>query len=241
MYLILWCKREFHAFLHPLHGSVIVYGHGFILNTLGIDVLDNCSKVEGETETEIKYYYAASRRIAMRTDGTLNWLFSDHLSSTTIVTDESGTIVSEMKYTAFGEIRSENGVSPTDYTYTYTGQRFEVEFGLSYYVARWLDSYLNQFIQPDTIIPDPGNAADWNRYAYVNYNPVNFSDPVGMPTGVGMIMIPLSLTVLDFTRHSRVMFTRHDRPILTRHDRPILTRHDRPMFTRHDRPVFTTP
>jgi len=44
---------------------------------------------------------------------------------------------------------------------------------------RWYSSYLNQFIQPDTLIPDPGNSADWNRYAYVNYNPINFNDPTG--------------------------------------------------------------
>jgi RHS repeat-associated protein len=44
---------------------------------------------------------------------------------------------------------------------------------------RGYGSYLNQFIQPDTLIPDPGNSGDWNRYAYVNYNPINFNDPTG--------------------------------------------------------------
>ncbi len=57
-----------------------------------------------------------------------------------IITDESGTIVSEMKYTAFGEIREMNGSSPTDYLYT--DQRKEVEFGLSFYNSRWYDAYL---------------------------------------------------------------------------------------------------
>jgi hypothetical protein len=28
-------------------------------------------------------------------------------------------------------------------------------------------------------IPEPGNAGDWNRYAYVLYNPANFNDPTG--------------------------------------------------------------
>ncbi|MEE4195654.1 MAG: RHS repeat-associated core domain-containing protein, partial [Anaerolineae bacterium] len=53
------------------------------------------------------------------------------------------------------------------------------DFGLMYYVARWYDPCINMFTQPDTIIPDPGNSMDWNRYAYVNYNPINFSDPTG--------------------------------------------------------------
>ena len=89
----------------------------------------------------------------------------------------SGTVVSEMKYTAFGEVWSENGVSPTDYAYT--GQRYEAEFGLSYYVARWYDPQISHFVQADSLIPQPGNAGDWDRYAYVLWNPINFNDPTG--------------------------------------------------------------
>lgn len=40
-------------------------------------------------------------------------------------------------------------------------------------------SYLNHFTQPDTIIPDPNNPADYNRYGYARYNPVNYTDPSG--------------------------------------------------------------
>lgn len=41
-------------------------------------------------------------------------------------------------------------------------------------------TYLNQWIQPDPIVPDPFTPADWNRYAYVRNNPVNYTDPSGM-------------------------------------------------------------
>jgi len=41
----------------------------------------------------------------------------------------------------------------------------------------------------------------------------------------------VSLTGVDFTRHSRPVFTRHSRPVFTRHSRPVFTRHDRPVFT----------
>ena len=73
------------------------------------------------------------------------------------------------------------GVSATELptTFTYTGQREAAEIGLMYYVARWYDSYLNHFTQPDTILADPYNPMDWNRYAYVNYNPINYVDPSG--------------------------------------------------------------
>ncbi len=39
--------------------------------------------------------------------------------------------------------------------------------------------YINHFLQPDTLIPDPSNPQAWNRYSYVANNPVNFNDPSG--------------------------------------------------------------
>ena len=39
--------------------------------------------------------------------------------------------------------------------------------------------YINHFLQPDTIIPDPSNPQSWNRYSYVLNNPIRFIDPTG--------------------------------------------------------------
>ncbi|MDW8332491.1 MAG: RHS repeat-associated core domain-containing protein, partial [Cyclobacteriaceae bacterium] len=94
---------------------------------------------------------------------------------------------SEMRYTAWGEVRYTWGTTPTDYTYT--GQYSNVrEFGLMYYNARWLrsvpeaqrkgyDPGLGRFVQADSIVP-PG-AQGLDRYAYVNNSPVNYTDPSG--------------------------------------------------------------
>ncbi len=40
-------------------------------------------------------------------------------------------------------------------------------------------SYINRFLQPDSIIPGAGNPQNFNRYSYVGNNPINFSDPSG--------------------------------------------------------------
>ena len=82
-----------------------------------------------------------------------------------------------MRYSAFGEMRYLNGETVTDLLYT--GQKLEEELGLYYYIARWYDPYLNRFLSPDSIIPDPGSTGAYDRYAYANNNPIRYNDPSG--------------------------------------------------------------
>ncbi len=63
--------------------------------------------------------------------------------------------------------------------YTFTGQREASEIGLKYYVVRWYDSKIGHFIQVDTVVPSMENPLAWNRYAYVEYNPLRYTDPTG--------------------------------------------------------------
>jgi RHS repeat-associated protein len=134
----------------------------------------------------------------MRTNGTLSFILGDHpsttlrtsLGSTSLVTDATGTMISEMRYKAWGEIRYSSGTTPTQYQYT--GQySHEFEFGLYFYNARWLrsvpvtkcrgyDPSLSRFAQADTIVPTSTQGTQaWDRYAFVNNNPVRYTDPSG--------------------------------------------------------------
>ena len=53
---------------------------------------------EWTSGTATKYYYAGSQRVAMRAGSTLYYLLGDHLGSTSITTNVSGTLVSELLY-----------------------------------------------------------------------------------------------------------------------------------------------
>jgi RHS repeat-associated protein len=123
-----------------------------------------------------KYYSAGGQHIAMRSGGTLYWLLNDHLGGTAH-TISGTTETGEVRYRAFGVTRFASGTTPT--TYRFTGQREEAALGLYYYNARWYDPVLGRFIQPDTLVPDPADARMFDRYAYVNNNPLLYNDPSG--------------------------------------------------------------
>jgi len=116
-------------------------------------------------------------RTVQGSNDTLNWILGDHLGSTTVTANADGTWNSEIKYTAFGEVRASYGLTPTDYRYT--GQLEQTELGLIYFVARFYDPVLTHFVQADTLIPDPGDPLAWDRYAYSLNNPIIYSDPSG--------------------------------------------------------------
>ncbi len=104
-------------------------------------------------------------------------VLSDHLGSTSTTANADGTLHSGIQYTAFGEIRLTQGNTPTQYRYT--GQLAQAELGLDYYIARFYDPLTGHFTQADTLIPEPGKASAFDRYAYVLNNPVRYSDPSG--------------------------------------------------------------
>jgi RHS repeat-associated protein len=133
------------------------------------------------------YFYAASKRLAMRVrdnaSGTTSgvfWLYGDQLGSTSVSAKADGTPKSSITYKPWGETRS-GGLAET--TFHYTGQRQESGLGgadgLYFYNARWYDPSIMRWIQPDTVIPDLYNPLDYDRYAYVRNSPVNFNDPSG--------------------------------------------------------------
>ena len=55
----------------------------------------------------------------------------------------------------------------------------DTESGLYNYDARLYDPVIGRFVTPDTIVPEPFNPQDLNRYSYVRNNPLKYTDPTG--------------------------------------------------------------
>jgi RHS repeat-associated protein len=127
-----------------------------------------------------KYYSFGGQTVAMDDGSGLQYFLSDHLGSIVAVTDASGTLISQQRYLPFGGVRDDAGtIAQTDYGYT--GQRLldSGMGGLMDYKARFYSPYLNRFVQPDSILPDPSNPQAFNRYSYVLNSPIIHNDPTG--------------------------------------------------------------
>jgi RHS repeat-associated protein len=122
----------------------------------------------------------------------LTYLLADHLplrwrsgmlrftprGSNSLITSDTGTLLSETLYKPWGEIRYTTGTTTTPYKYT--GQYSNTaDFGWMYYKARWYDNSLGRFAQPDSIVPEMSNVNSFQRYNYVDGNPIKYIDPNG--------------------------------------------------------------
>jgi RHS repeat-associated protein len=103
---------------------------------------------------------------------TTQYYHQDGLGSVVAVSDPTGATTGLARYDAWGNTLSSTGAIPQ---YGYTGREPD-ETGLIYYRGRYYDPSIGRFIQKDPIRLNGGV----NLYAYVNNNPINFTDPWGL-------------------------------------------------------------
>jgi len=114
----------------------------------------------------------------------VDYFLGDALGSVRQMADESGAVVYAASYDPYGNVLSTNGDAQT--SYGYANEYTDSYIKLIDLRSRWYDPYLNQFIQPDTIVPDPRIPADWNKYTYTRDNPLKYTDPSGFCSNVGV-------------------------------------------------------
>jgi RHS repeat-associated protein len=140
---------------------------------------------------ETHYIFAAGGAVAIYTrssTGTTNtrYLLKDHLGSMQCITDETGHLVQELSYDAWGNRRDVS----TWAVYTtlpagillargFTGHEHLDLFDLINMDGRIYDPVLGRFLSPDPIIQNPENLQSLNRYTYCLNNPLSLTDPSG--------------------------------------------------------------
>jgi RHS repeat-associated protein len=129
-----------------------------------------------------EYIFFNGNRAARRdiSGNAVRYYFADHLGSTDVVTNPSGTITKESDYYPYG---GEIPISGSDINnYKFTGKERDSESGLDQFGARYYGSTMGRFTSPDPKLITArhfGFPQKWNKYVYVQNNPLARFDPDG--------------------------------------------------------------
>lgn len=124
-----------------------------------------------------KLYYTFNGQVIAVRDSVsgLAYLHGDHLGSVSVATNSAGALLSTQEFDPWGKVRT-GSMGQT--TLNYTGQRLDGS-GLLYYHARMYNPVIGRFVSADSVVPDPSNPQQFNRYTYVLNNPLRYTDPSG--------------------------------------------------------------
>ncbi|MCH9646688.1 MAG: RHS repeat-associated core domain-containing protein [Deltaproteobacteria bacterium] len=98
----------------------------------------------------------------------------DHLGSTRLVTGPGGSVQNELFYMPYG---GEN--QPPSEDSRFTGHERDGSTGSDYMHARHYSSTIGRFLSVDPVQGQSQQPQSWNRYAYVQGNPLSLTDPTG--------------------------------------------------------------
>ena len=148
--------------------------------------------------TDYRHYIRAGSELvaimSRQSTGTnaTHYMLSDHQASLNVITDSSGALTVAESFSAFGARRDPTAWSGTPSCPDlctikgitregYTGQDAigGVSMGLNHMNGRVQDAITGRFLSADPHITDPGNTQSFNRYSYVNNNPLTEIDPTG--------------------------------------------------------------
>jgi len=125
--------------------------------------------------------------IFVRNNGqdTLYYVHTDHLGSINVITNQSGVVVKNFSFDAWGRRRN-----PTNWSYSnlpsaflfsrgYAGHEHLDQFALINMNGRVYDPILARFLSPDPFIQLPASPQNYNRFSYTLNNPLKYTDPDG--------------------------------------------------------------
>lgn len=135
-----------------------------------------------------KRYYGQGMQI-----GSANFYYTrDHLGSVREVTDSSGAIRARYDYTVWGQ--RTKLVGDLDGDFGFSGHYFHEPSGLHLALYRAYDVNLGRWITRDPV----GEEGGVNLYGYVNNNPINWTDTLGLYVDAVFSLSKGTVTVTDW-------------------------------------------
>ena len=110
---------------------------------------------------------------------------SDHLGSTSYITDDHANITQYDAYLPYGELLVDEHSSSEDLPYKFNGKQFEEETGLYYYGARYMNPVASIWYGVDPLAEKYPNV---NGYCYTMDNPIKYLDPNGKQSENSIIL-----------------------------------------------------
>ena len=114
---------------------------------------------------------------------------SDHLGSTSYITDDKANITQYDSYLPYGELLVDEHSSSEDLPYKFNGKEMDEETGLYYYGARYMNPVTSLWYGVDVLTEKYDNVSS---YIYCKNNPIAFMDMNGKD----------GVAVIDYENHS---------------------------------------
>ena len=110
---------------------------------------------------------------------------SDHLGSTSYITDDHANITQYDAYLPYGELLVDEHSSREELPYKFNGKQFDEEIGLYYYGARYMNPMASIWYGVDPLAEKYPNV---NGYCYTMDNPIKYLDPNGKQSENSIIL-----------------------------------------------------
>ena len=149
-----------------------------------IDPRNVLTQVLMETDGEgnpISYYVYGLGLISQEdADGAYHLYHFDSRGSTIALTNDKGEVTDTFAYGPYGELLTRTGSTHTNFLFNGQFGVITDDNGLYYMRARYYNPEIKRFINQDILLGNISDSSTFNRYAYVNGQPINLIDPFGL-------------------------------------------------------------
>ncbi|EJO9866296.1 TPA: RHS repeat-associated core domain-containing protein [Vibrio vulnificus] len=158
-----------------------------VTQTIYLDSTEIIKQPNGQTT--FRYYIGDfaifEKTVGKASSSVIRYLHKDHLGSVIAISNQNGEIEERFSYDAWGKRRSSSWNKPDTSTSEvgrigFTGHEMLDEVGLIHMNGRVYDPTIGRFLSADPFIQDEWFATQaFNRYSYVQNNPLSYTDPTG--------------------------------------------------------------